>query len=167
MKKLLILAIILVLTSCSVPEQKTETIVIYKNAPPEKELGGKKPYIAANREFDGVRHEKLRKQIDYKYNEVHDALSKAYYEETEFSWKGTDYGVLDEETFIKLQAMIWARYEILFHEENLKQDEKDKIPESEYNNILDDDGLTVIDKKDDKALEKINNLKSEGIDIDL
>ena len=131
-----------------------------------------KEYKIPVRNFDGIQYEELRRQIDWKYNEADDALSKAYYEGTKFTWKGKDYGILNKEIFDKLQAMLWARYEIMFHEENLKQTKK--ILESEYNEICTEyieseetRTCKTIKKKNIKALEKINEFKNENIDIDL
>lgn len=168
-KYLLILILPLLLTSCAV-EPAIKTVVVYQDKPADVQVGGKKPYIAAERNFDGVQHAELRKKIDWKYNQAHDALSKAYYEETEFVWNGKNYGVLDQDTFNKMQAKIWAEYEVLFHEENKKQKAKDQIPEEEYNDICTEkDGgsgvCTKIEKNRDKAKEKIIDLEKQGIDI--
>lgn len=134
--------------------------------------GKNRKYIISERNFDRVQFEELRKKIDWKYNQAHDALSQAYYEGKEFIWKGRSYGVLNKETFDKLQAMIWARYKIMFHQENLKQ--TNPYPESEYNEICveyEGTGKNQIcktkAKKNEKALERIQEYQLEGLDIDL
>ena len=136
-----------------------------------KFIEGRK-YIISERNFDRVQFEELRKKIDWKYNLAHDALSQAYYEGQEFIWKGYNYGVLDKVTFDKLQAMIWARYKIMFHQENLKQ--TNPYPESEYNEICvkyvgtgENRICKTKAKENEKALERIQEYQLEGLDIDL
>jgi hypothetical protein len=150
------------------------TASLFKQASAPKNIGGpseleavsikKIKYIPAERNYTNIRFSALREKIDYKYNDAHDALSKAYYEGTEFEWKGKNYGVLDKETFDKMQSKIWQEYLVLFDEENKKQ--ALPIPESEYNEeYLNEEGKTKT--KVDKAKEEIKALEKEKIDIKL
>lgn len=124
-------------------------------------------YISAVPNYDNIQHESLRRVIDWRYTQAHDILSEAYYEQKAFVWEGTDYGVLTKEKFDKTQALIWAKYEILFHEENMKQEAKDRIPLAEYEEIrecdIDTETCTVVGKTSEKALEKINQFKNESV----
>lgn len=154
--------------------KKDNTVVVYKEALPEymKEevFAGVKPYIASERNYDGIQYETLRRKIDPMFNQAHDALSAAYYEGYEFIWQGKNYGILDKDTFDTMQGKIWAEYEVMFHEENLKQEEKDIIPEEKYNKIeeYDEDGNFIkIQYKDKEAKERIKEYEKEGIDIKL
>lgn len=166
MKKLFIITILLILTGCqnNLGEISPTQIVIYKEISELTPEQKKETYIAAERNYDGIQYEDLRKIIDPKFNQVHDALSQAYYEEKEFSWKGTDYGTLDKETFDKLHGLIFLKRDVDFHEENLKQPEP--YSEEEYNDIYDEEE-NIINKKYLKAQEKIEQYQNEGINIDL
>jgi len=112
------------------------------------------------RNFEGIQFEKLRKVIDHKYNAVHDELSDCYYNKKPFR----TYGILTKEQFDKLHGLIFLEREVDFHEENLKQPAKDKIPEAEYNDDIDRDGK-VIGKKNEQAAARIAALKAEGIEL--
>ncbi len=52
----------------------------------------------AERNFDGIQFEKIRRVVDPDFNTVHDELSAAYYGKIPFR----DYGVLDKATFAEL-----------------------------------------------------------------
>ena len=140
-----------------------DSIVIYKDVKELVPIERQGKYVASERNYDSIQFEELRKQIDYTYSKAHDALSAAYYEEYEFVWNGKNYGILDKETFDKLQTMLWARYEVLFHQENVK---RGIYSESDYNDILDKNG-NIVGKKTDKALKRIQELQNQGIDINL
>ena len=116
--------------------------------------------MSEQRNFNGVQFEELRKEIDPKYNMVHDELSDCYYDKKPFR----NYGVLTKEQFDKLHSLIFQKREVEFHDENLKRPEK--YDETKYNDITDKDG-NVIGKKVDKAQEKIQELKNEGIELEV
>ena len=116
--------------------------------------------MSEQRNFNGVQFEELRKEIDPKYNTVHDELSDCYYDKKPFR----NYGVLTKEQFDKLHSLIFQKREVEFHDENLKRPEK--YDEAKYNDIKDKDG-NVIGKKVDKAQEKIQELKNEGIELEI
>ena len=145
-----------------IPVSEPNTIIIYRDI---SELGedvnGK--YIAVERNYSNIQFEELRRQIDSIFNQAHDALSEAYYEGKEFIWKGTNYGILDKETFDKMHSKFWAEYEVLFHEENLKLG---LYNESEYNDILDSEG-NIIGNRTDNAKQRISNYEKDGINIEL
>lgn len=140
-----------------------EEVLLVAGEVPAKQKG----YVPAVPNYDGIQNEALRKTIDWRYTLAHDALSKAYYEKEAFVWEGVDHGILSKEKFDKAQALLWAKYEILFNEENLKRKPKDRIPVRAYDDILDcnlaTEVCTVVGKKSVRALEKINQLKNEGI----
>lgn len=120
-----------------------------------------KDFSDMKRNFDNIQFEKLRKKMDKKFNDVHDELSDCYYNGKPFR----TYGVLDKATFDKLHGLIFEMRDVEFHEENLKQPEKDKISEEEYNEDKDEEGNTV--KQNEKAAEKIAKLKAEGIELEI
>lgn len=112
------------------------------------------------RNWDKIQFSNLRKKVDKKFNDVHDELSACYYDKKPFR----SYGILSKEIFDKLHGLIFTMKEVEFHEENLKQLEKDRIPEEKYNEIKDKDNV-VIDKSSVKALKDIAKLKAEGIEL--
>ena len=114
------------------------------------------------RNFKGVQFEELRKEIDPKYNTVHDELSDCYYNNTPFR----GYGILTKEKFDKLHSLIFQKREVEFHDENLKRPQGKQYDEKKYNDITDKDG-SVIGKKVDIAKDKIQELKDEGIEIEI
>lgn len=112
-----------------------------------------------DRKFEGVQHEKLRRKIDKKFNDIHDELSDCYYNKKPFR----SYGILDKETFDKLHGLIFWMHDVEFHKENLKQSLEDKIPEDQYENIY--DGETVVSKKSEESQKKIDELKNQGLEL--
>lgn len=139
-------------------------------APPvDREPTEGRLYIPSVPNYDGIQYESLRKAIDWRYTQAHDTLSEAYYEQKTFVWQGIDYGIITKDQFDKTQALIWAKYEILFHEENIKQLPEDRIPLNEYEEVKEcalDGECTVVGSRSEKAQERINQLKNEGtIDI--
>lgn len=125
-----------------------------------------KRWVPPKRNFKGIQFENLRRRVDPKFNEVHDVLSKAYYENKPFVWKGKNWGILDKETFDKLHGLIFQLRMLRFDAENKKQSEKDRIPEREYNEKYDEKGK-IISKETDKARRQINKLKEEGIELEV
>ena len=79
--------------------------------------------------------------------------------------------------------MIWAKYEILFHEENMNQPIQNRIPLSEYEEIIEWGdtqskilNLALLRKVDKVVLKKQDNqyfeelvkkLKSEKVDVEV
>lgn len=120
----------------------------------------KKYTFGQSRNWDRIQFEKLRRIIDPKFNQVHDELSDSFYDKKPFR----SYGVLTQENFNKLHGLIFLKRDVEFHEENLKQLEKDRIPEKEYNDIVDVNGQ-IIEKLHVKSAEKIVKLESEDIEL--
>ena len=129
------------------------------------------------RNFDNVQFADSRKKIDDKFNKVHDDLSEAYYdfwkkgESKELVAGGTTYDKADtpeasKELFDKLHALIFDLKDVNFHNENLKQPAKDQIPADKYKDKKDKDGNVVGDKVQE-AQNKIDSLKTEGIELDI
>ena len=119
-----------------------------------------KKYIPPQRNWKGIKHEELRMKVDPKFNKIHDELTACYYEGKPFR----SYGILDKETFDKLHGLIFLHRDVEFHIENMKQLSDKRIPEEEYNLIMDKDG-NVIGKRHDEALKKISELKKQGIEL--
>ena len=112
------------------------------------------------RNFDNIQFEKFRRVIDGKFNDVHDELSDCYYNKKPFR----SYGILAKEQFDKLHGLIFLMRDVKFHQENLKQAAKDRIPEAEYNDVTDERGI-VIAKKSGIAVQRIAKLKLEGLEL--
>ena len=117
-------------------------------------------FVPAQRNFDNIQFEELRKKIDGKFNTVHDELSDCFYNNKPFR----TYGILSKELFDKLHGLIFLMRDMAFHEENLKQPTQKIIPESEYNDVWDEKG-NVIGKKNTEAIQRIAQLKAEGINL--
>lgn len=111
------------------------------------------------RNFDRIEHEKLRKEVDGKFNDLHDELSDCFYNKNPYK----TYGILTKEQFDKLHGLIFLMRDIDFHEQNKKQSLEDIIPEEKYNDMKDEAGNPV--KKDQIAKKKISDLKKEGFEI--
>jgi hypothetical protein len=111
------------------------------------------------RNFDGIQFEDLRRTVDGKFNTMHDELTDCYYNKKPFQGK-----LLTKEEFDKFHGLIFHLYIIAFHQANLAQAKKDRIPEEKYNDITDEAGA-VIAKKTDLASQEIARLKAEGFEL--
>ncbi len=116
-----------------------------------------------------IRFEVLRGNIDAPFNRIHDSLSVAYYN----FWKNSrskKFFTFDKRStpeaskalFDSLQALLWLKYDLRFHQANLARPLALRIPEIEYNEIISD--VAVI-KKDTLAEGKINAFKKRGLDF--
>lgn len=114
------------------------------------------------RNWKNIQFEELRRKVDPKFNQVHDELSDCYYNKKPFR----NYGILDKETFDKLHGLIFLKRDVEFHQENLKQPEKDRIPEERYNDIT-DETRKVVGKRHTEAVKQIAKLKTEGIELSI
>lgn len=112
----------------------------------------------AERNFDGIRHEGLRRLIDPKYNAVHDELSACYYGKKPFR----EYGMLTKETFDALHGLIFLKRDVEFHERNVR--EGHGIPGSEYDQVADQDGKVVGSRSAD-AGRAIAEMEAKGIKL--
>lgn len=112
----------------------------------------------AERNFDGIRYGALRRLIDPKYNAVHDELSSCYYGKKPFR----DYGVLTKETFDALHGLIFLKRDVEFHERNIR--EGHGFPESEYDQVLDQDGK-VVGSRSAEAARAIAELEAKGLKL--
>lgn len=97
---------------------------------------------------------------------MHDVLSKAFYEGTEFIWKSHNWGILDKARFDKLHGLIFHLHTVEFHRANIIQSSEDKIPESEYDFIYDDEGK-VVGRKSTESAKQIAKLKEEHIELEV
>ena len=112
------------------------------------------------RNFDGIQFEELRKELDHKYNAVHDELSDAYYNQRPFR----EYGILSKDAFDELHGLIFLMRDVEFHEANLAKAEGGRIPESEYNLDAGSNGIASITKAE-RAKIAIAQLKERGITL--
>ncbi len=115
-----------------------------------------------HRNFDKIQFEDLRKDIDPKYNNLHDELTDCYYKKISFR----NYGILTKEQFDKLHGLIFLHRDIEFHDKNLERPKEKQYDEKKYNNVMDKKG-DIIYKKTNKAMEKIQSLKKEGIALNI
>lgn len=122
-------------------------------------------WISSERNWRGIQFEELRRQVDPKFNEVHDTLSKAFYEKRPFVWKGKNWGILDKEIFDKLHGLIFELRHLVFHRENKKQTLEKRIPEEQYNECRGQDG--TIEKLTDRANQRIAELKAQGMELEV
>lgn len=118
------------------------------------------------RNWKGIQFEVLRRQVDPKFNQAHDVLSKAYYEGKPLVWKGKDWGILDKETFDKLHGLIFHQRTIAFHVANMKLPQSERILEAEYNDVLDVKGSVIL-RHTSEATKAIKNLKLQGIELEM
>ena len=125
-----------------------------------------KKWISPKRNWKGIQFESLRRNVDPKFNDVHDALSKAFYEEKPFIWRGHDWGILSKEQFGKLHGLIFHLRTVEFHRANMAQVAKDRIPESEYNFITDENDH-VVGKHAEEAARVIAKLRKEGSQLEV
>lgn len=126
------------------------------------------------RNFDGIQFEAIRKQIDAKFNEIHDRLSAAYYNRSVFDngEEKIDFGKMREENpkvakelFDKLHALIFFHRDVEFHEYNTTLPANQRIAESEYNEMQNEAGETA--RKSDLSAVKIAELKNSGVQLSL
>ena len=130
-------------------------------------------YIVPERNFENVQFGELRKKIDVKFNQIADELSIAYYcywiyGQSKPFQKYDVLMTLDENKaqFNELHGLIWDIYTVQFHEENLKQVLAKRIPEEKYN-FKYDEQESFVGRKSDDALQKIQDFKDKGIEIQI
>ncbi len=123
------------------------------------------------RNFDRVQFADLRKKVDPMINELHDSLTRAYYDYWRHGqscpWQSFDVQATPKESkvlFDTLHGLIFEHHTRVFHEENQALPAKDRIPEEKYNEIRDETGA-LVGTRSDEAATKIAALKAEGIEI--
>ena len=113
------------------------------------------------RNFTGIQFESIRKLVDDKINTIHDELSNCFYQGLPFR----TFGVLTKTQFDRLHGLLFRIYDVLFHEENIKQPIAQQIPEAKYRYIYDAAGIVTLDKYTD-AKQAILQLKNTlGVEI--
>jgi hypothetical protein len=117
-------------------------------------------YIPPNRNFDKIQFADIRKDLDPKFNDIHDELTRCYYGRLSY----LDYGILDKETFDKLHGLIFDHHAVEFHDTNLTLPKKDRIPEAKYRYIYDEKGQIQSDKVA-KAQTNIAGMKVAGVEL--
>ena len=118
------------------------------------------------RNWNNIQFEKLRRKVDSRFNAAHDALSSAYYNQEEFIWRGKNWGILDKKLFDKLHGLIFHLRALAFHASNKALPPVERIPEEEYNDIIDESGK-VTGKKMAESLKFIHKLKDEKIELEI
>lgn len=113
-------------------------------------------YKVPERNFENISFQIIRKVIDPIYNTIYDELCLAYYNKTEFR----NYGILTTEKFEKLQALLWFKYDITFHQYNISLPEDEQIPTARYANTP--DGLSY-----EVAIDEISKLEAEGYILEI
>ena len=124
----------------------------------------KKRWASSIRNWKDIQFEELRRQVDPAFNECHDVLSKAYYEQRSFVWKGKNWGILSKELFDKLHGLIFHLWVLEFHRANKALPVKERYPENDYDPIVDSVGKQ---KMTDLARKSIKQLKEEGIELEV
>lgn len=128
---------------------------------------------APERNMDNIAFEDLRKQVEGKYNDVHDRLTAAYRNGGTFTQGELtlDFVALKESAaadaksvFDRYHALIFYMMEVAFHEANMALPEEEQIPESKYRYELAEDGLTQIDKIANLQT-LIQELKNNGVEL--
>lgn len=117
------------------------------------------------RNFEGVKHEKIRKVSDQKANELHDRISRSYYEQEEFRYQGKNFGVPDKELFETFHEMSHGLQTLMFHEVNKRLPQNEKVDEEEYRYKRGKDGNIVKDKVQEARKLKRNIEKSKGVNM--
>jgi hypothetical protein len=112
------------------------------------------------RNTTGIQFEALRGLVDKKFNDVHDELTKCYYDGTPFR----TLGVLNKEQFDRLHGLIFHLRDVAFHVRNLLQLPAKRVPASEYNEIRNDAGV-LTGTVSEKAAARIAELKASGIEL--
>ena len=115
-------------------------------------------YQRPARNFEGIQFAALRKTVDVRFNAVHDELSAAYYDGTPFR----TFGVPDKATFDKLHGLIFAMYDVAFHQANLALPVAEQIPASEYNEVRDRTG-TLLYLKSSQGAALVAARQAEGL----
>lgn len=119
-------------------------------------------YTPAERNYDRIEFEAVRKTVDPGFAVLHDELSKAYYEGTPY---GT-YGVLDKDTFDQLHALVEEERQLALEAENAGLDKPDpKLVSHFAEKMLDDDGNLTDTTRKEWLEATVAQRKSEGIDI--
>ena len=154
-------------------------------------------YTKAKRNWQGIEFEELRKKVDPKFNDAHDKLSEAYYgykrenKNTSVTIGGQVIEFNDSKTpeenkeiFDKYHALIHHLRAIALDAENKKQDNPDQKLYDRYNKkkeieirkeLSPKEGkkrFEVTIEQEDKApiekiQEKVNQLKTEGIELEI
>jgi hypothetical protein len=115
-------------------------------------------YTKANRNYEGVRFQKIREEIDGYLGQLHDDISEAWYDDKDFIWEGYNFGVPDEEMFNDFHRFSDEGRLLAFHfiNKQLENDtEETKIDEDDYRYDYErDDQGNVVDTTDRVDLAK-------------
>lgn len=120
-------------------------------------------YQPAERNYDGIQHEALRREVDPEFTVFHDVLSAAYYDGTVLDHKlmldmgyksrPIDFGALKtsnpdlaREIFELMHEGQEIKRQIKFHEINKNKPVEQQIPEEQYNAIREGETETPYQK---------------------
>jgi len=109
-------------------------------------------YKPAKRNYDGIRHQKIREEIDEYFGRLHDEISRCFYDREEFVWENYNFGIPSKEFFDKVHKLSNDARFIAFHWVNkqLEQDSTEtKISEDDYRYERDSEGTIIKDKLED------------------
>lgn len=133
---------------------------------------------AAERNYDGIQFESLRREIEAPYNHFHDELSRCYYDGAvlSHSWL-SEWGYDTEIDFASMKSKDPAEAKVLFdelhglqdmkrqecfHDTNMAKAVAEQIPEEKYNLIYDEEGA-VIGKNSDNIKAAITSLEAAKV----
>ena len=136
-------------------------------------------YIPAQRNYDRIQFEKIRRKVDPKYTQLHDRLSEAYYtykrenkdtsvtigngnKTIEFTTSKTPEE--NKQLFDKYHALIEYLRQIALDTENKKQSKPDIKLYNQYNTVP--EGRTKKTRLEELQ-ERVAKLKNEGIDLEV
>ena len=120
-------------------------------------------YEVEERNYDNINFETLRREVDAKYTEFHDALSAAYYDgasldhqlavDMGYTIRPIDFGVLKTENPVLAKEIFDLLHEgqeikrqIDFHEINMAKPPQDQISEELYNVVANGETMTPYQK---------------------
>jgi len=138
---------------------------------PEKDKQEKPGWRPPERNWDGIDHEHVRRAVDPRFNELHDALSDAYYnywsKGLSKPFHGYDVQATPEQSkalFDQLHGLIFHLRDIAFHRHNMSLPPQYRIPLGEYDAVRGADG-TLIDSTVNIAKRAVKDLLAAGIDL--
>jgi hypothetical protein len=123
-------------------------------------------YKPAGRSFDGVEFEALRKQVDAKFNAVHDELSAAYYEREPFR----RLGVLTKEQFDKLHGLLFHLHEQALDQANEAQPKPKqdvRLQERMARIVPDADGELRTTTRRQQVAARVSALNTQGVVLEV
>ena len=137
-------------------------------------MGPRQKWQPVERNRDGIQHAELRRDLDPRYEALHDQLSDAYYNHWRWDescpWQGYDVQTTPAETkvlFDRLHASIFLHRDLAFHAANVQQPVEKQIPLDEYSPAVEftEGEKTRTLRKHERAAELIAEMERNGIRI--